>query len=229
MRIVIVGGGLAGTNLAITLGGAGHTVTLVDRDAAVASRGFTAHGLATIIGDGTQPRVLADADAGRADVVAAMLRRDADNLAVAAVARQMGAKRILARLRDPEYRAVYAAAGIDQVFGEIDTMVGALVVAIEHPRVRHSMVLGTGDSIAFEIVVPEGATMAGRTVREIGTSPDFPRGAVIAGIAADDGSVEAPRGDSVVRGGHAILLMSRRADMAAAIDLLTGTTGPAAT
>jgi trk system potassium uptake protein TrkA len=221
MRIVIVGGGLAGTNLAITLGSAGHTVTLVDRDPAVASRGFTTHGLATIVGDGTQPRVLADADVGRADVVAAMLRRDADNLAVAAIARVLGAQRILARLRDPDYRSVYAAAGIDQVFGEIDTMVGALSVAIEHPRVRHSMVLGTGDSIAFEIVVPEGAKVAGQTVREIGTSSEFPRGAIIAGIATDDGSVEAPRGDSLVRGGHAILLVSRRADVAGAIALLT--------
>ncbi|AKF04145.1 potassium channel family protein [Sandaracinus amylolyticus] len=221
MRIVIVGGGLAGTNLALALGGAGHDVTLVDRDPSIAARGFAEHGLAAIVGDGTDPRVLTDADVGRADVVAAMLRRDADNLAVAAIARSFGAKRILARLRDPAYRTIYARAGIDQVFGEIETMVGALSVAMEHPRVTHSMVLGTGDSIAFEIVVPERAEVAGRTVREIGTSQEFPRGAVIAGIAAENGSVVAPRGDSVVRGGHSVLCVSRREDVATTIDLLT--------
>lgn len=221
MRVVIVGGGLAGTNLAVTLGRGGHDVTLIDREAATASRGFSEHGLATILGDGTDPRVLAAADVKRADVVAAMLRRDADNLAVAAIARSFGAKRILARLRDPSYRQIYAGAGIDQVFGEIETMVGALSVAIEHPRVRHSMVLGTGDSIAFEIVVPEGAEVAGRTVREIGTSTEFPRGAVIAGIALANGSVVAPRGDSVVHGGHAILLVARRDDVQSTIELLS--------
>lgn len=221
MRVIIVGGGLAGTNLGLALGRAGHAVTLVDRDPAIATRGFAEHGLAAIVGDGTEPRVLAEADVGRADVVAAMLRRDADNLAVAAIARVLGAKRILVRLRDPSYRPIYARAGIDQVFGEIETMVGALSVAIEHPRVRHSMVLGSGRSIAFEIMVPERARVAGHTVREIGTSPEFPRGAVIAGISTENGNVEAPRGDSVIRGGHPVLLVSQREDVATAIDLLT--------
>lgn len=221
MKIVIVGGGLAGTSLADSLHRESHTVTLVDRDPSIAARGFTEHGVATLAGDGTEPRVLADAGVGRADVVLAMLRRDADNLAVAAIARSLGAQRILVRLRDPLYRPIYARAGIDQVFGEIDTMVGALSVAITHPRITHSMVLGTGDSIAFEFVVPEGATVAGRTVRDIGTSPDFPRGAVIAGISDEHGAVIAPRGDSVVHGGRAVLLVARRQDVDEVLEMMT--------
>jgi trk system potassium uptake protein len=218
VRILIVGAGLAGTNLARELGNAGHTVTLVDRDPTIASRGFVEHGLASIVGDGTDPRVLRDADVGRADVVAAMLRRDADNLAVASIARAEGARRILARLRDPAYRNIYANAGIDQVFGEVETMVGALSIAIEHPRVRHSMVLGSGDSIAFEIEVPAQATHAGKTVREVGTDSGFPRGAVIAGIAAADGQVRVPRGDAVLRAGDVVLLVARRSEVAMAIN-----------
>ncbi len=221
MRVVIVGAGLAGTNLAVSLGRGGHDVTLVDREAATATRGFSEHGLATIVGDGTDPRVLAAADVKRAEVVAAMLRRDADNLAVAAIARSFGTKRVLVRLRDPSYRSIYASAGIDQVFGEIETLVEALSVAIEHPRVRHSMVLGTGDSIAFEITVPEDAEVAGRTVREIGTSKEFPRGAIIAGISLAHGSVVAPRGDSIVHGGHTILLVAREDDVDSTIELMT--------
>ena len=227
MRVIIVGGGLAGTNLAHSLGHAGHTVTLVDRDPVVAARGFTEHGLVVIAGDGTDPRVLADADVASADVVAAMLRRDADNLAVAAIARAQGTKRILVRLRDPAYRPIYLGAGIDQVFGEIETMVGALGTAIEYPRVSHSMVLGSGDSIAFEIVVPEGAAVAGRTVREVGSSVGFPRGAVIAGIADEQGSITAPRGDSVIHRGRPMLVVARREDVRATIDLLTESDPPA--
>ena len=221
MRVLIVGAGLAGVNLARVLARAGHSVTLLDRDAAIATRGFVEHGLATLVGDGTDPRVLRDADVGHADIVAAMLRRDADNLAVAAIARNEGAQRILARMRDPEYRSIYAQAGIDQVFGEVETLVGALSVAIEHPRIRHSMVLGTGDSIAFEIAVPERAQNAGKTVREVGAHPAFPRGVVIAGIAATDGEVIVPRGDAVVRGGDVVLLVAHSKDVAAAIDFFS--------
>lgn len=221
MRVIIVGGGLAGTELAHTLAEGGHAVTLIDRNPEVAARGFSVHGISTMVGDATEPRVLRDADAGSADVVAAMLRRDADNLAVAAIARTQGARRLLARLRDPSYRAVYAAAGVDKVFGEVETMVGALAVAIEHPRIRHSMVLGKGESIAFEFIVPERAAIAGKTLREIGTAEGFPRGAIIAAIAPADGPVVVPRGDAVIRGGEAVVLVARREDVAAAIDFLT--------
>lgn len=221
MRVIIVGGGISGTNLARRLAEDGHAVTLIDRDPAIASRAFSEHGIASIVGDGTEPRVLREADAGRADVVATMLRRDADNLAVAAIARAQGARRLLARQRDPEYRAIYASAGIDQVFGEVETMVGALAVAIEHPRVQHSMVLGQGDSIAFEVVVPVGALVAGKTVRELGTAGGFPRGAIIAGIAPPGKPVVVPRGDAVIEGGEAVLVVARREDVAQAIDFLT--------
>lgn len=223
MRVMIVGGGLAGTSLANSLHRESHAVTLVDRDPAIAARGFAEHGLVVIVGDGTEPRVLVDAGVGRADVVLAMLRRDADNLAVAAIAREQGAARVLVRQRDPRYRTIYQAAGIDQVFSEIDTMVGALSVAITHPRITHSMVLGRGASIAFEFVVPESAEVAGKTVKEIGTSSGFPRGAVIAGIEEADGEVVAPRGDSIVIGGRAVLLVARREDVEAALGMMTQT------
>lgn len=228
MRVIIVGGGLAGTELAHVLAEDGHSVTLIDRDPEVAARGFSEHGISTMVGDGTEPRVLREADAGSADVVAAMLRRDADNLAVAAIARAQGARRLLARLRDPGYRPIYAAAGVDKVFGEVETMVGALLVAIEHPRVQHSMVLGKGDSIAFEIVVPERAAIAGKTLREIGTMEEFPRGAIIAAIAPPGAPVVVPRGDAAIRGGEAVVLVARREDVAKAIDFLTRVAEPSA-
>jgi trk system potassium uptake protein TrkA len=52
----------------------------------------------------------------------------------------------------------------------------------------------------------------------VGTHADFPRGAVIAGIATPDGQVQVPRGDSVVRSGDVVLLVARRNDVAKAIE-----------
>lgn len=226
MRIVIVGGGLAGSELAIALGRDGHAVTLVDRDPEVARRRFEEQGLTMQVGDATDPRVLERASVGRADVVAAMLRRDADNLAVASIARALGAGRVLARLREQAYRPIYARAGIDQVFGEVETMVGALGVAIQHPRVRHSMALGAGRTIAFDVEVGASSWAAGKTVREIGTARGFPRGAVIAGILAPSGEFEAPRGDSVVPSGSSLLVVARAEEVGPTIALLAPAEDP---
>jgi trk system potassium uptake protein len=222
MRVVIVGAGLAGTNLARELVNNGHQVTLVDRDSGMASRGFLEHGLSVIVGDGTDPRVLAEADAGRANIVAAMLRRDADNLAIAMIARTLGAERLLARLRDPSYRTVYRDARIDQVFSEIETMVGALATAIEHPRVQHSMVIGDGGSIAFEIAIPDDAPVAGQTLRDIGSASGFPRAAVVAGVTSRDGPLVVPRGESIVRGGDTVLIVAPRDAVAKVIAFFAG-------
>lgn len=221
MRVIIVGGGVAGTELAHVLADDGHAVTLIDASPEVAKRGFTEHGITTFVGDGTEPRVLREADAGRADVVAAMLRRDADNLAVASIARSLGAARTIARLRDPGYRPIYAAAGVHKVFGEVETMVGALAVAIEHPRVNHSMVLGGGESIAFEIAIPANAAVAGMTLAQFGAAEGFPRGAIIAAITPAEGRAFVPRGDARIGGGESVVVVARREDVAAAIDFLT--------
>ena len=64
---------------------------------------------------------------------------------------------------------------------------GALATAIEHPRVQHSMVLGDGGSIAFEISLPQDAPVGGKTLRDIGSSSGFPRAAVVAGVITRDG------------------------------------------
>src|SRR5262245_13872416 len=138
LRILIAGAGRVGLNVAAHMRGLGHEVTVVDRDASVVQRAFEHHGLVALSGDATDAALLRAAEIGRADVVVAMLRRDADNLAVALLAREAGAKRVMVRMRDTEYRSVYLAAGVHRILSETDVLIGALAIAIEHEAVRHS-------------------------------------------------------------------------------------------
>ena len=118
MRIVIVGAGRAGLEVATHLTRSGHSVTIIDNDDAVTRRASEQHGLVALSGDATIAAVLEEADIARSDVVVAMLRRDADNLAVALLARAAGVERVMVRMRDNAYRPVYAAAGIERVLSE---------------------------------------------------------------------------------------------------------------
>ena len=115
MRIVIVGAGRAGLEVATHLTRVGHHVTIIDHDEAVTRRASEQHGLVALCGDATVAAVLEEADITQSDVVVAMLRRDADNLAVALLARSAGVSRVMVRMRDNAYRSVYAAAGIDRL------------------------------------------------------------------------------------------------------------------
>jgi trk/ktr system potassium uptake protein len=222
MRIVIVGAGRAGLEVATHLTRLGHTVTVVDNDETVTRRAAEQLGLVAVSGDATNAAVLEQADIGTSDVVVAMLRRDADNLAVALLAKSTGVQRVMVRMRDNAYRLVYAAAGIERLLSETDLITGSVATVIEHEAVRHAMLLGDGSAIAFELTIPPGSAAAGRTIMELAARPEFPSSCVVAAVYQADGRVEAPRGSSVLQAGTTVLLVSRRDELARAVQLLTG-------
>jgi trk system potassium uptake protein TrkA len=217
MRIIVAGAGRGGLNLAAHLQKQGHSVTVLDRDVHTARRAGEQIGVVALAGDATDVVTLSQAEPQRADVLVGMLHRDADNLAVAALARSMGAKRVMVRMRDPLYRPVYEAAGVQQIISETEVLVGALATAIEFEAVRHSMVLGSG-AIAVELKVPVDARVVGRSVSDVASDAGFPRSCVIAGIALD-GAVQAPRGATIIEAGAELLVVSARADLAKTIAL----------
>lgn len=215
MRIIVAGAGRGGLSLAEHLQKQGHAVTVLDRDPLTVERAAEQIGVVALAGDATDFATLSQAEPQRADVVVAMLHRDADNLAVAALSRSLGAKRMMVRMRDPLYRPVYEAAGVQQILSETEVLVGALATAIEFEVVRHSMVLGSG-SIAIELKVPADARVVGRSVSDVASDAAFPHSCVIAGIALE-GAVQAPRGATVIEAGAELLVVSARVDLARTI------------
>jgi trk system potassium uptake protein TrkA len=221
MKILIVGAGRAGLEVATQLSRIGHAVTIVDTDAAVARRAAEQFGLVAIPGDATTAEVLDDAAIGQMDIVVSMLRRDADNLAVSLLARAAGVERVMVRMRDNAYRSVYVNAGIDRVLSETDLITGAITMTVEHDAIRHAMLIGDGAAIAFELTIPAGTVGAGRTVMELAARPDFPKSVVFAALYRKEGGVEAPRGSSVVDAGTTVLLVAQRDEVSHAITALT--------
>jgi trk system potassium uptake protein TrkA len=221
MKIVIIGAGRAGLEVATHLTRIGHSVTIIDNDETVTRRASALHGLVALSGDATVAAVLEEADIAQSDVVVAMLRRDADNLAVALLARAAGVSRVMVRMRDNAYRPVYAAAGIDRVLSETDLITGSVATAIEHDAIRHAMLLGDGSAIAFEVTIPPGSAAATKSVSELAALPRFPSSCVFAALYQADGTVTAPRGSSTVHVGTTVLLVSRADEVASAVEALT--------
>jgi len=216
MRVFIAGLGQAGLNVASHLGELGHSVTVIDRDPTVARRVFEQHGIVALTGDATSASLLHEAEVEHADVAVAMLARDADNLAVALLARELGARRVMVRMRDVHYRGAYELAGVDRILSETEILVGAVAMAIEHRAVRHAMLLGTGDTVAFELTIPSEAAVVGRSVSAIATDPGYPRSCVFAGIF-DASGMQSPRGATVIAKDQTVLLVSLRSEMSAVV------------
>ena len=102
MRIVVVGAGVVGFHLAERLSGEGHDIHIVDEDPVLVRRIDERLNVQAVLGDASSPSVLKKADAEGADLVIAVTNRDDTNIVVSLLARTLGAKKCVVRLRKTE-------------------------------------------------------------------------------------------------------------------------------
>ncbi len=103
MNIVIAGAGKVGFTIAQRLCSAGHDITLIDEKQPRLDSAANAMDVMTCCGNCAAPSILKSAEAGSADVFIAATGNDEANLVACQFARKMGARHLVARLRNQEY------------------------------------------------------------------------------------------------------------------------------
>ena len=104
MKIIIVGCGKVGYAIAQQLTQEKHDITVVDDEAAHLNRADSTLDVLCIHGNGASISVLMEAGAREADLVIAVTGVDETNLVCCLIAKTMGAKHTIARVRNPDYR-----------------------------------------------------------------------------------------------------------------------------
>ena len=103
MRIVIIGAGEVGFHVAKALSQEDHDITVVDIDPAKCKRASESLDVIVIEGNGASPRNLSEANVQEADYVLCLTRVDEVNLIASQQANELGASKIIARLRNQQY------------------------------------------------------------------------------------------------------------------------------
>ena len=103
MKIVIIGNGKVGSNLAELLVTEGHDVTVVDCKAQALKKSQTTQDVMCIEGNGAAAEVLREAGVNKAGLVVATTQYDELNMLCCLIAKRLGAKRTIPRVRNPEY------------------------------------------------------------------------------------------------------------------------------
>ena len=104
MKVVIVGDGKVGFALAEQLTMEEHDVSVIDKNQAVLDRLSETLDVLTICGNGASMRVQKEAGVPGSDILIAATSSDELNMLCCIVARRLGCKHTIARVRDPEYR-----------------------------------------------------------------------------------------------------------------------------
>ena len=121
MRIVIAGAGEVGSHLAKMLGNSAHDITVIDSDPKLLEDVAGLADVVTIEGDCTTFATLKRAAVRKADLFIAVNREESPNIISAMLAKQLGAKKTIARIDNNEYlepnnKEVFINMGIDYLF-----------------------------------------------------------------------------------------------------------------
>ena len=121
MKIVISGVGEMGSHLARMLSGNGHEITVIDSDQKLLNEVDNLADLITIEGDTTAFAVLRKAGVRRCDLFIAVNHDENQNILAAIMAKQLGAKKSIARIDNSEYlepnnKEMFIDMGIDYLF-----------------------------------------------------------------------------------------------------------------
>lgn len=207
MYIIIAGAGMVGGSLARDLVEKKHDVVVVEKNKDVCRDIARKLGALTIQGSATDIDVLEEAGIRKADVVVGAMPGDADNLSFTVLARNAGVERIIVRMRNPNYADAYEVAGVTRILDVGRLFVKQLVLEIEQPTLRQVATFGRGEACIVVATIPEGGTVGGKTVKEIGQSKRFPTDCVIAGIYRDESEQFIfPRGAAEIRTGDHVFL-----------------------
>ena len=202
MRVVILGCGRVGSELARMLSGDGHQVAVIDLKTEAFRRLGSAFKVETIVGTGIDPDTLIRAGIQQCDVFAACTEGDNRNIMSALVAKKMfEVKTVLVRIYDPRRTEIYRETGLETI---CPTLVGAAefykVIAHGDPMVSMSVDGGQHQIVEWLL----GDDHGGQKIRSL----RIPDDATVAALIRD-GNAAVPLSDTVLQAGDRLIILTK--------------------
>ena len=165
MHAIVAGCGRVGTELALTLTGDGHTVTVIDKNPRAFHRLGEDFKGETLVGFGFDLDVLRKAGIDHAGALAAVTSGDNSNILVARVAREnFGVDRVVARIQDPARAEIYERLGVSTI-ASVRWATDQIARRMVPDDDRHEWVDPSGKVRLVELPLPAG--WAGRRLDDI--------------------------------------------------------------
>lgn len=116
MRVLIMGCGRVGAQLATLLDGSGHEVTVLDTDAYSFRRLPPTFSGTALVGDGTDEDTLRKAGVPKAEAFVAVTQGDNRNVMAAQIAKHVfNVPKVLCRIYDPLRKDLYEMLGVEAI------------------------------------------------------------------------------------------------------------------
>lgn len=197
MRVLIIGAGKLGYKLASQLSFGGTLVTVMDSDSQVLEHISDHLDVMLIKGSGMHIEILEELGIHEYDLVIAVTKSDETNIVISSIAKRLGCKKSIARVRNPEYST---QSGFIKKTMDIDYIINPeLATANEINRnLLYHYSLYSGDFAEGRIMMLHFAAsdlpgFVGKKIREIKNI-----NGILIGIISRGGEIIIPHGDNQI-------------------------------
>jgi trk system potassium uptake protein len=171
MKVIIVGCGKMGSNLALELVKKGHAVTVVEANIEQFSMLGKAFKGETIVGIGFDKQILEQAGVRRADALVACTKSDETNALIGRIARNTyQVPRVISRLYDPRKAEIYRSLGI-QTISATEWGVKHAMELLSYDQLDVVTALGNGDVDIIRVETNE--LLVGKKIADLTAPGEF--------------------------------------------------------
>lgn len=213
MKIVIAGAGEVGFHLAKLLSFESQDITLIDVDKESIAYADTHLDIRTIRGDSTSIQTLTDARIENTDLIIAVTASETTNITVCVLAKQMGAKRTIARISNTEFIenqevAGFKKFGIDELISPESLAAAEIELLLSQSAFNDSYEFEDGALTMVGTSLSRTASFVGKSVKE--AARIFPKLHFMPIAIQREGTQYTliPRGDTIFKEGDQVYFMT---------------------
>ena len=172
MKIAIIGLGTIGKTILKNLSGEGHTITIIDEDKAKIESLIEKYDVFGVVGNGACLDIQKEAKMKDADLAIVLTNSDELNVFACLVAKKIGVKNTIARVRNPDYRKQIMAMkddlGIAMIVNPEMEMASEIFNIINLPSVNGIEHFANGRVSLVEVAAEKGCSLIGETLISLG-------------------------------------------------------------
>ncbi|MGB9940099.1 Trk system potassium transporter TrkA [Methanosarcina sp.] len=154
-------------------------------------------------GDGTDVSLLREENIEDMDVVLAVTDNDEKNLLCSLLAKQMGAKKVIARADRSDYVPLFEMIGIDMAISPREATVNEVLKLTMGRGIEKLATLEGEKAEIIEYTTSRYSKIIGKSLDRV----KFPKGAIVTMVVHND-DIIIPRGDTVIREGDRVIVFA---------------------
>lgn len=172
MKIIIAGAGEVGFHLAKLLSFESQNITLIDTDRDFLANADSQLDIRVVRGDATSISVLKDARVDETDLLVAVTSSETTNITVCVLAKQLGAKRTIARISNTEFidrkdEVGFTKFGIDELISPESLASNEIELLLNQSAFNDTYEFENGALTMIGLNLSRNSAFVGKSVKEV--------------------------------------------------------------